>query len=355
MKRSTFTLLVAFWACLLAASCTTPHHQELVDAGSDSGEASTDAGHGHLLGALSPSGTGFDFRVDGGLQPVAAGPATPAPTATNTFLGYCDAGGGTTSACWQGITQDMIGAAFTPTLSFTSGGTSPVEISATDNITPQFTGSPLPNGTGVTVYTIADSQGGGPTSRLGSGTNFQGPSTSYHATAPTTLTFTANVTKDGVNKNATASIAIDERWFRGTDSHSGGTAITASSTNATLSGGSATATLTGALAANFVGVSFSTSPSNEYVYMAFPHTGSAHTFHDQNGFVFAASVVVTSFSFTTGTGVTGVAYDIYRSDNLLNTSYTVTVVSMLEPPWLDADPANDVDDGRGAMPKSEAA
>jgi hypothetical protein len=222
-------------------------------------------------------------------------------------------------------TLDDLDPAFTPTLSFASGGAA-VEV-AQPGITPTLQSSPAPNsGGGLTVATISDSLGGGPTSRITSGNPFQGPATTYTApSAPGSLTFTLAMTKNGVPKTATASIPIDYRFCAGLETQSGATSATASGGSATLSGGGASATLAGSLAANMIGTTFAygtPSGAGQWVYALYPHTASPGTFVDAaTNFGFSMSVVAT-FNFTTQYGVV-VSYDLYRSDFIQTVARTV--------------------------------
>lgn len=276
-----------------------------------------------VLGIVNPNGdvvltppTKWGSGSSGGL------PVLP----SDGFYGLIVAGNVGT---WSAITEDDVLPGFAPTLSFATGGTSPVEVSATDNITPTFNGNPAPNAAGVTAYTISDSQGGGPTSRLGSANGFQGPAVSYHSTSPATLTFTASVTKGGVTKSATASIAIYNRMFGiGVITGSGVTAITAGGTGCTVSGGTASGTLTGSLVSTPVGQSASPNPTSQKLVFACAHTSGSHVVHDANGDLIPFTKTVSAYSFTTVTGVVGVSMDIYESDNLLTTlALPLTIVS----------------------------
>lgn len=356
-------LACAVVALVAGVACSTNGARELADGGVErhlvgaSGPGPSDSGIPHVRGGLTqPVASAVDIRSAFDFNPSLAD-AAPG----YYVVGIDDAG----DAYQAQLTTDLINtlpAAFSVSLALASGGGT-FEIGDPSGCAPTFNASPATNDSSVTGSTIADNQGH--TASAISHANAVNVDTPggphvYSLSSPGTVTVTVAETKSATSTTKSGSsnaCTFDYRWFRGTDSHSGGNAITASTTNATLSGGSATATLTGALAANMVGVSFTISPSTEYVYMAFPHTGTAHTFKDQNGFVFAASVVAASYSYTTVTGVVGVAYDIYRSDNPLNTTYTVTVVSMLEPPWREAQPANDVHElgDERVVAKSEAA
>lgn len=316
------SLACALFACARVATPTT-------DAGVS---ASPPSDAGHRVGGVAPSGNGYSFNSSGLESPKALGPATPTATAANMFLsGYCDGG---SLACWSLITQDQIAAAFTPTFVLASGGGT-FEIGNPSGCAPTYNATPATNAGTVTGCTIADNQGNGPTSvSHANAINVDTPAGPHVYSLSTPGTVTATVTETQISPNVTKSATatgctFDYRWFFTPtgDTHSGGNTITASGTNATLGGGSATASMTGALAATFTNLSFAVAPVNQYVYAAFPHTATAHTFKDQNGFVFVLNVVVTSYSFTNSQGVVGVLMDIYRTDNLLNSNYTVTVTS----------------------------
>lgn len=223
------------------------------------------------------------------------------------------------------LSLDDLAPAFTPTLPFHAGGTGPVEVGQT-GIAPTFDPNPAGNsGSGLTVLTIGDNQGGTTVSRFGSGNPVQGPNTTYTApSTPGTMTWTGTWTKSGVTKTATASIAADQRYFAGVDPASDGSTATASGGNATLGGGGATQTLTGALAAAMIGTTFTytISSGSKWVYALYPHTASPGTFVDNvTTFGFSMSVVAT-FSFTNQYGVAA-SYDLYRSDFVQTVGRTV--------------------------------
>lgn len=336
---ATLALACALFAC--QGSSTSP-----------AAIAAPDASVTHRFGGAAPSGNGYEYGSGGLLQPTALGPSTQTG-ATNTFLaGNCDAGG-VTNACWSVITADQIGAAFSVSLALASGGGT-LEVGA--GCTPTYAATPqASSATVVHPSTWADNQSNSTTTSASNNLTAPNGGGAYTLSSPGTVTATITETQltPSVTRSGSATGCIyDYRYFYGVDSHSGGTAITASSTNATLSGGSASATLTGALfgsgGVNFVGLVFpSVSPSGQYVYLAVPHTASAHTFKDQNGFTFdvGGAPVVSGYSYTNVNSVTAISMDIYRSANPLSASYTITIVSQNDAPprrawWLDG-PAND--------------
>lgn len=360
MKRSLpfFVMLAIVFACAACATRSTPR----ADAGVDAGNP--DAGHDAGLhydpspGSLhykagAPAGNGYSYVSNGFEVPKAQGPATQVAPSTNMFLyGFCDGG---SLACWSTITQDQIQPAFTVSVTVNSGGGT---FEVNQVCAPTYNANPATNAGTVTGCTIQDNQGNGPrsVSQANPLTVNSDAGPGYQLTSPgsVTATVTETLISTGTTRSGSATgCTFDYRWFHGVDAASGGTGITASGNNATLNGG--TATLTGALASSFVGLSFTDSPSTQYVYAAFPHTATAHTFHDQNGFVFAMSRVVSSYSFTNQYGLAGIAMDIYRSDNLLTVTYTVTVVSMLDADDVARDELFDVPIAREGVPRSEAA
>jgi hypothetical protein len=97
----------------------------------------------------------------------------------------------------------------------------------------------------------------------------------------------------------------------------------------TLSGGGASATLTGALAAAMIGTQFTygtpgtTLSTASWVYALYPTTGTAATFQDAvTGFGFSMSPVATLGSYTNQYGVT-VSMTLYRSDFIQTVGRTV--------------------------------
>jgi len=229
------------------------------------------------------------------------------------------------------LTTDVIASlppAFTVSLAFASGsGTYELSQPAT----PTYNATPATNAGTVTSCTIADNQGHSASAiSHANPINVDTPAGphSYALTSAGTVQVTVTETQvsSGLQRSGSATLSYVARGgWHGVDSHAGGNAITASGNNATLSGGSATATLTGSsLTSNFVGTSFTETPSFEYIYAAYPHTGSPHQF-SAGGFFFPMSVVVPSFSFTNQWGQTSIPVDIYRSDNLLNATFNVLV------------------------------
>ena len=218
------------------------------------------------------------------------------------------------------LTPDDLGPAFTIT-SFTGGST--VEVGATVT-NPAFTAS---------YSTPASSANITNTDNIDSPLVLITPFTSgtvvgsfTHPTI-TSVTFTLNATA-AVTKTATQAINFFGRSFSGVGG-AGASSATASSTNATLVGASGTLTGTssfGGLFSSIVGQSFgSLTPSSQKIYILTPHTGSAHVFHDQNGFGFPFNAP-TTFSFTNINGSV-LSYDLYESTNSLSTNFTLTVVS----------------------------
>jgi hypothetical protein len=230
------------------------------------------------------------------------------PTLSGSTVRY-DSGSGQYFA--TRLSFDDVDPAFTPTLSYASGGTSPVIIGTT--ITPTLNGNPQPNGAGVTVYNVSDNQGGGPTSRLGSSGGFQGPSTTYSLIAPGTVSFSASVTKNGVNKTANSpAVTFASQFWTGV-----GTPGATGLNGATGALVGATGTLAAVLATNPVNVNFSPSPSAQKVYAVCETSGGSHQCHDNNGDL--VPMTATHIGITVSINGHNRTMDLYESDNLLTT------------------------------------
>ena len=218
------------------------------------------------------------------------------------------------------LTQDDIAPGFSIT-SFNGGST--VEVGATVT-NPSFTASysSTPSSANITntdgidsplVLVFPFTSG----TVIGSFTHNTITSVTFTLTAVATTTKTAN-----------QSINYLARTFSGVGGV-GAIGATAAGTNATLVGAGGTLTGSGSfggLFGNIVGQSFGPLfPSAQKIYVLTPHTGSAHVFHDQNGFIFAMNAP-TTFSFTNQNSA-ALSYDLYESTNVLSTTFTITVVS----------------------------
>lgn len=143
-----------------------------------------------------------------------------------------------------------------------------------------------------------------------------------HAAAAT-VTFTLSALK-GVTKTATQALNFFPRTFGGVGAAGAATA-TAAGTTAVLNGGLGVLASEG-LFNGIVGQVFGPfAPAGQKIYLLTPHTGSPHTFKDQNGFAFAMNAP-TTFAFTNAQGAV-VSMDLYESTNVLGTSFSVTVVT----------------------------
>jgi hypothetical protein len=143
-----------------------------------------------------------------------------------------------------------------------------------------------------------------------------------HATI-TSVVFTLTAIK-GSTQMATQAINYLPRTFGGVGS-AGAVSATASGTTAVLNGGLGTLPSEG-LFNGIVGQSFGPfAPSTQKIYIFTPHTATPHTYRDQNNFSFAMNAPST-FGFTNVNGVV-VSMDLYESTNLLNSSFTLTVVT----------------------------
>lgn len=231
---------------------------------------------------------------------------------------------------WVPLTSDIVSPGLTHSLSFATGSGA-VEVGAT-GIDPTFNHVPALNSGGLlTAATITDATGGSPSSRLGSANGFHGAGSPPY-TAPSTpgsMTWTCAFTYNGIAYTDTVTKAVDNRLFGiGVITGAGATAITASGTGATVSGGTASGTLAGSLVTTPVGQSSSPSPSSQKLVFACAHSATAHVVHDANGDLIPFTRTVSSYSYTTVTGVIGVLYDIYESDNLLTLlALPLTIVS----------------------------
>jgi hypothetical protein len=143
-----------------------------------------------------------------------------------------------------------------------------------------------------------------------------------HSTNTSTV-FTLSAVK-GVTKTATQNINFLPRTFGGVGS-AGATSATASGSTAVLNAGHGTLADEG-LFSGVVGQSFGPfAPATQKIYLLTPHTSTVHTFRDQNNFSFAM-LSPTTFSFVNQFGA-ALSMDLYESTNLLNSSFTITVVT----------------------------
>lgn len=247
------------------------------------------------------------------------------------FVSACDAGGSDAQVCWVTLTQDMIGAAFSVSLAYNSGGgtfeLSQSGCNPTYNATPAASSGTIQSGS-----TWADNQGhSGTTSAANPLANPNGGAYSGLTTAGT---ITATITETQISPSVTHSASATgctfyERWFGAAlDTHSGGNTFSASGNNASLTGGSASATLPGSLSTVAVGTVIGTvTPSGtQYAYWGLPH--ASHTYIDANtGFAFSASVVAT-ISFTNQYGQASISMDVWRSDfGLSGATFKIEVAS----------------------------
>lgn len=267
-----------------------------------------------LSGDVSESGVTAGLLTMTGIQSVPVANTSPVQSAVPVYDTVV------TKYDIRQLTQDDIGPGFTIT-SFTGG--SIVEVGATVT-NPSFTAS---YSTAAASASITNTDG------LDSPHVLTTPFTSatiigsFTHNTITSVTFTLSATA-AVTKTANQFISYLARTFSGVGT-AGATSATASGNNATLVGASGTLTGTspdGGLFSSIVGQVFgSFSPSSQKIYILTPHTGSAHTFKDQNGFTFAMNVP-TTFSFTNQNS-SSISMDLYESTNLLSTNFTITVVT----------------------------
>ena len=215
------------------------------------------------------------------------------------------------------LTQDDILPGFVIS-SFVGGST--VELGATVT-NPSFTASysSLPASASISNTDSIDS----PLSLISPFTSGTVVGTFTHATS-TTVTFTLTAIKGSVTRMSTQNLNFFPRTFGGVGS-AGAVSATASGTSAVLNGGLGTLSSEG-LFSSIVGQHFGPIvPATQKIYILTPHTGSPHTYVDQNGFSFSM-LAPTTFSFTNEFGVV-LSMDLYESTNLLNSSFTLTVVT----------------------------
>jgi hypothetical protein len=223
------------------------------------------------------------------------------PTQSGQVLVY-DAGSGLYVP--RKLTADEITAGLTVTIS----GPASVTLECGATWTPgNITASPACSAAGVTAATLTD---GTTTSNvLGVGNPLTAPSTTYTKTASgAVVPLSLSLTKDGVSKTSnTIAATWRDRWFVGQDTASDGTAATASSGNATLTGGAASATITGTVGVMGIGTTF-TIPASPGVpkttYLWALDDGTTWTFADAANAnvpvtkVIAASAFANQFSVT---------------------------------------------------------
>lgn len=145
-----------------------------------------------------------------------------------------------------------------------------------------------------------------------------------HSLVNSSVVFTLMATLGTATSVATQSISYLARSFGGLGTP-GATGATSSGSNATLTGATGTLNNEGLVSSNVGGSYGPFSPTNQKIYLLFPHTASAHTFKDQNGFGFAMNTP-TNISFTNQNGSV-ISMDLYESTISLSTSFTITVVS----------------------------
>lgn len=145
-----------------------------------------------------------------------------------------------------------------------------------------------------------------------------------HSGVNSSVTFTLTAHKGPVIKTATYTVYFEARSFAG--------AGNTGATSATASGNLAILNSFGTLAFNglffdVIGQNFGPiSPINQKIFILVPHTSTPHTFKDAGtGFAFIMNAP-TTFNFTNQHGAI-ISMDLYESTILLNTVFTITVVS----------------------------
>jgi hypothetical protein len=279
---------------------------------------------------LASNGVGGD--VSGQLTYANGGTGLSTVGTTNQVIGTID--GATIS--WVSLTANMVGPAFTASLTQTGGNTITLITGAT--YTPAgLTATPAANSGGaLTAATLADNQGHGPTSVLGDANPLSPPVATYtENTAGTHVIITLSETSGGVTSSPTVGAIWYDRNYQGLSS--GGTATGVSiqaspATTATLAGGTAgglVMTGTGGLATP-VGQTYTINPTNQYWWFMCPHTSTAHTFQDANNafFPFGMTRTLASLTVTNENGLSQTSYwDIYVSNFALTGLYKPYVAS----------------------------
>ena len=145
-----------------------------------------------------------------------------------------------------------------------------------------------------------------------------------HSLVNSSVVFTLMATLGTATSVATQSISYLARSFGGVGI-AGATGATASGNNAILNSSLGNLVNQG-LHISDIGENYGPfSPTNQKIYLILPHTGTPHTFKDQNGFSFVMNAPLT-FSFINQNNAT-ITMDIYESVLNLSTSFTITVTS----------------------------
>ena len=145
----------------------------------------------------------------------------------------------------------------------------------------------------------------------------------FHKTSATSITFHLQAVA-ATTKDAYDYITFLARSFAGIGT-AGATSATASVDTAVLVGASGTLANEGLKSTDIGSTTASLSPTAQKIYYMCPHTATAHSFHDQNGFSFPMNAP-TTFSFTNQNGAV-LSYDLYEATFLNSTPFTLTVVS----------------------------
>ncbi len=177
-------------------------------------------------------------------------------------------------------------------------------------------GSNQENGASIATVNLVWSYSGTITSQTLTGINTVAPALGDRAqtvTGPYTTSHTWNISgSNGVETagNSTSLTFYDKRYW-------------GVSSNATLTDAQIIA-LSSELASSY-SQSRSFSPSGQYIYFAFPHSFGASPTFTVNGLLNNAWTAVRSNSAFVNASGASVAFDLWRSDNLLTASYSVAV------------------------------
>jgi hypothetical protein len=225
-------------------------------------------------------------------------------------------------------TTDDLGAAFSPTLASTTGGSGVVQIGTSWQ--PTVTPNPLTNASGISGCTLQDNVGnsqsvssGGALAAPISGGIYTSANTASINTPGTSISLTVTETKGGVTRTTNPVTETYEALaFAGHGASTTATGLTQSGGNATVTGPAAA--LAGVLLASLTGSSApfgSITPYNDYLWLAWHSSfGSTHIIKDALSGGFQIDMQApTSFTTTTSTGVS-CTYYVARSTNNLGTT-----------------------------------
>jgi len=222
---------------------------------------------------------------------------------------------------------------FAPSIALASGGNGPFLLGAP--WTPKFNLTPAANSAGITAASLIDSLANN-VNVLGDANPLDAPQPggTYNLIAAGTVTVHGSMTKAGVTVN-TGNISAT--WGCHTYSGVGDPLTNLVGVTAVLNGinqdihdgggGGVVATLiaTAGVVTNPGGQVINVNPAAQYVYDLVPHTANAYTYTDQNQqpFLMNARLII---NVTNENGAT-IQFDLYQSQNQLNSNYQITRVA----------------------------